>query len=50
MLLEDSGSVLFRAATLDVKRKTDLNAELSYSGRHETNSVGDGMWKALTED
>jgi outer membrane protein TolC len=50
ILLEDSGNVLFHAATLDVKRKTDLNAELSYSGRHESNSVGDGVRGALTED
>jgi outer membrane protein TolC len=49
-LLEESGRVLFRAATLDVKRRTDLNAEVSYSGRHESSSVAGGLEGALTGD
>jgi outer membrane protein TolC len=47
-LLEESGRVLYRAATLDIKRQTDLNAEVSYSSRSESTNAGDGMWESLS--
>jgi len=49
-LLEDSGRVLFRAATIDLRPVTDLGVELSYSGREAESNVWKGISGAMTGD
>jgi outer membrane protein TolC len=46
-LLEDSGRVLFRAATIDLKPVTDLGIELSYTGRESESNALKGIGGAL---
>ncbi len=47
-LLEESGQILFRGATLDIKRKTDLTAEVSYSGTNQDTNAAEGIGGAFT--
>jgi len=42
-LLEESGRVLFQAATIDLSPITDLGVEMSYSGRETASNTLDGI-------
>jgi len=44
---EASGRVLWRAATLNLRRQVDLQMQLSYAGLGESNGVLDGLGAAL---
>lgn len=47
-LLESSGRVLWRAADLDTRRRTDLDLRVSYAGLGEDNRVFRGLEKAFS--
>jgi outer membrane protein TolC len=49
-LLDDSGHVLLRAATLNLSPRTDLGLDLSYSGREASNNLEDGVDGILFDD
>jgi outer membrane protein TolC len=49
-LSEESGLVLYRAATVDLSPQTDLGLDVSYTGREASTSVGDGLEGILFGD
>jgi outer membrane protein TolC len=49
-LSEESGRILYRAAQLDLKVRTDLSAELSWTGRELTSSLSEGLEETLFGD